>query len=212
MARCCSSRLSKLGRSLQYDRARRGKGNQLDPLDCPLQHRAPGKFDQRGMKREVQIPHTRPLRRLWPWYWMRRCMVRNAVHLVVDLPDPVQRARIGQPLGRQPGRRAFQHAARFNGVPDVAKSELPHRKTDARFQCFEKALLRQSLQRQPDRRSGNPQALGQRDFEYPLSGFELATQNHFAKINQGPAALRLRAVRGLAKALHDFSYDSADCR
>ncbi len=45
----------------------------------------------------------------------------------------LQFARIDQPFGRQPGRRSFQHAARFNGVPDVAYGELPHRKTDARF-------------------------------------------------------------------------------
>jgi hypothetical protein len=40
----------KFARLWEYDRARRGKRNHLKLFYGPLQHRAPGKFDQGGVK------------------------------------------------------------------------------------------------------------------------------------------------------------------
>jgi hypothetical protein len=168
-----------IGYLRHYDRAGSRERNQLNPFYSPTQHRAFGKIDERGVKSKVQV-------RIGDYRvaggFRARCeevRLRHPLDVVVYLPDPVQLARIGQPFGGQPCRSSFQHAARFNRIPDVANGEFPHCKTDAGFQRFEKALLSETFKREPDWRSRNAQALGYGYLEYAFAGLELTSQNHF---------------------------------
>ena len=78
-----------------------------------------------------------------------------------------------EPFGGEAGRRALEHPARVDGIPDVGDRELAHPETAGR-QRFEHAFTGETVERQTDRRPRRVQHPDQRQFGEALAGTEFA--------------------------------------
>ena len=120
--------------------------------------------------------------------------------------NSAQLAIVLQPFRGQAGSGAFQHAARFDGIPNVFNGERTHHEA-AGGRCFEQALMRQAIESQTDGRSRHTQTRHQGKLGNSFAGLKIAPQQHSPQVQQRTAGLRIFRSCGFG-----FTFGALHCR
>jgi len=183
-------------------RLRAREGNRLYPLGGPAQHRALCQIKKGSVELSVQLGISRQFVGRRHTTGNQNIRFRNLIDLRIDPTDCREFVRVRQSFCGQLYGRAFEQTPGIYGIPNVSNSEFADHKAAVGAEAFEKTLLCQAFESNPDRCSRYSELFGEWDFENPLSGPKLTTQYFLAHIHQCTPQLGFDTDSGLLRLLN----------
>ena len=166
-----------------HERAGGGKGKAYRPRNLPGEHRAVGEIDNDAVELLVQLDIGGEAVDRHSAYEYELIEAGEAVLEVFEM-----RLRHAA-LGGEPGGQTFERAANLDRRMNVALVEGVNDEA-AGGKRAQQAFLLEADQGRPDRRSGDAEALDQKELRHPLPGLELTAEDQLAQLQQRIHGLR----------------------